>query len=57
MSWGFVKTILIGVVDVLKQAVCLDPAYMPATARPGEVGLMTSPGSYEGLHGIAKQKG
>ncbi|KAI0705794.1 alpha/beta-hydrolase [Cerioporus squamosus] len=57
MSWGFVKTVMKGVLDVLKQAVGLGPVYMPAAARPGGVGLMTTPGSYEGLFGIAGQEG
>ncbi|RPD61201.1 alpha/beta-hydrolase [Lentinus tigrinus ALCF2SS1-7] len=57
MSWGFAKTVLKGVADVLKQAAGLGPVYMPAAAQPGGVGLMTAPGSYEGLFGIVKQEG
>lgn len=51
---GFVKSVFRAVLDVLQQAVGLSPKYMPAVARPGEVGLMTAPGNYEGMMGIVK---
>lgn len=57
ITWGFIKTILAGVQDVLRQAFGLKPKYMPATARPGEVGLMTAPGSVEGMSNIVREEG
>ncbi|KAI0749386.1 alpha/beta-hydrolase [Daedaleopsis nitida] len=57
ISWGFIKTILRGIQDVLRQAVGLGPKYMPAIAHPGEVGLMTAPGTVEGLLGIVQVEG
>ena len=54
---GFVKTVFAAVLDVVRQAVGLSPKYMPAVARPGEVGLMTNPGNYEGMMGIVQIKG
>ncbi|RDX57430.1 alpha/beta-hydrolase [Lentinus brumalis] len=57
LSLGFVKTFMKGVLDILYQAVGLGPLYMPAVAHPGGVGLMTTPGSYEGMFGILTQEG
>ncbi|PIL35651.1 hypothetical protein GSI_02381 [Ganoderma sinense ZZ0214-1] len=56
LSMGFVKTVLAAVSDVIRQAVGLSPKYMPAVAHPGEVGLMTTPGSYNGMMGIVKNE-
>ncbi len=54
VSLGFVKIVFAAVLDVVRQAVGLGPKYMPAVARPGEVGLMTAPGNYEGMMGIVQ---
>ncbi|KAI0710217.1 alpha/beta-hydrolase [Earliella scabrosa] len=57
LSWGFTKTILTAIQDVLRQAVGLSPKYMPAIAHPGEVGLMTTPGAVTGLLSIVREEG
>ena len=54
LSWAFVKTFLNGVVDVLRQAVGLYPKYIPAVAHPGEVGMLSTPGSKQGMLSLAQ---
>ncbi|KAI8980120.1 alpha/beta-hydrolase [Trametes punicea] len=56
LSWSVVKTILKGVQDVLRQAVGLYPTYIPAVAHPGEVGILTMPGSKQGMLRIVKEE-
>ncbi|KAI1797198.1 alpha/beta-hydrolase [Ganoderma leucocontextum] len=53
-NMGFVKSVFAAILDVVRQAVGLGPKYIPAVAHPGEVGLMTAPGHYEGMYGIVK---
>ena len=53
-SWAIVKTFLNGVVDVLRQAVGLYPKYIPAVAHPGEVGMLSTPGSKQGMLSLAQ---
>ena len=53
----FLRTLLRGVQDVLWQTLGLHPVYMPAVARPGEVGLLTAPGSVEGMSSLVKEEG
>ena len=57
LSKGFIKTILRGVQDVLRQALGMSPVYMPAVAQSGEVGLLTAPGSVDGMNSIFKEEG
>ncbi|KAI0775280.1 alpha/beta-hydrolase [Trametes elegans] len=54
--WPFIKLVLRGVEDVLRQTVGMYPKYIPAVAETGEVGLLTSPGSTQGMLGIVKDK-
>ncbi|TBU33540.1 alpha/beta-hydrolase [Dichomitus squalens] len=54
ISTAFIKTMFAAISDLLKQAIGLSPRYMPAVARPGEVGLMTWADNYEGMFGIVK---
>ena len=35
----------------------MSPAYVPAIAHPGEVGLLTAPGSVEGMNSLVKEEG
>ncbi|KAL7279139.1 hypothetical protein ACG7TL_006979 [Trametes sanguinea] len=52
ISWTFIKTILRGIQDVLRQAVGLHPTYIPAVAYPGQVGMLTKPGCVQGVQRI-----
>ncbi|KAI9057307.1 alpha/beta-hydrolase [Trametes sanguinea] len=49
LSWAFIKTILRGVQDVLRQAFGLYPTYIPAFAHPGQVGMMNAPGCVQSV--------
>ncbi|KAI0359948.1 alpha/beta-hydrolase [Trametes cingulata] len=49
LSWTLVKMIWKGVQDVLRQAVGLYPAYIPAVAHPGEVAYISVPGAERGV--------
>lgn len=53
---GFVKSVFAAILDVVRQAVGLSPKYMPAVAPPGQAGLMTKPGNYEGMMGIVQNE-
>ncbi|EMD31306.1 hypothetical protein CERSUDRAFT_100500 [Gelatoporia subvermispora B] len=50
LSFVMLKTFAYALVDALRQAVSLSPLYIPATSAPGTVGVLTAPGSVEGMH-------
>ncbi|TFK50173.1 alpha/beta-hydrolase [Heliocybe sulcata] len=54
ISMGLVKTVALAVYDLIRQAFGASPVYIPAAAPPGEMGIMTTPGSVEGLFAITK---
>ncbi|KAI0649203.1 alpha/beta-hydrolase [Trametes meyenii] len=56
LSWTTVKILWKGIKDVLRQALGLYPTYIPAAAHPGEVGLLNTPGSKQGLAGLASDQ-
>ncbi|PAV16166.1 hypothetical protein PNOK_0778600 [Pyrrhoderma noxium] len=45
-----------GLLDLLRQAVGRSPLYIPACAKPGELGGMTTPESYEGINRLVDDK-
>ncbi|KAI0671657.1 alpha/beta-hydrolase [Trametes maxima] len=53
LSWITFRILWKGVKDLLRQALGLYPTYIPAVAHPGEVGLLNTAGSKQGLIGIA----
>ncbi|KAJ3478609.1 hypothetical protein NLI96_g9636 [Meripilus lineatus] len=52
----FLKTLGYAILDMLKQTIGLSPVYIPATALPGEVGILTPPGSKSGMASIVKEQ-
>ena len=57
LTKGFVKAVFAAIYDVLRQAIGLSPKYIPGVARPGEVGLLTTSESYDGMFSIVKGEG
>ncbi|KAH9945399.1 alpha/beta-hydrolase [Epithele typhae] len=50
LTKALLKTVLAGIHDILRQTFGMTPRYMPAVAQPGQVGLLTAPGSVEGMN-------
>ncbi|KAK7690968.1 hypothetical protein QCA50_006071 [Cerrena zonata] len=50
---GALKTYGYAILDLLKQALGLSPVYIPVTAEPGQVGILTSPGTVSGMSHLA----
>jgi hypothetical protein len=42
--------------DLIKQAIGLQPFYIPAATDPGKIGALAFPGSEEGLRAVCKNK-
>jgi hypothetical protein len=49
--------VLLGIGDALKQLIGLSPIYVKATAKPGEVGILTAPGAESGIHSFVANAG
>ncbi|KAF7311913.1 Hydrolase-4 domain-containing protein [Mycena indigotica] len=48
-GWTYLMTVAFMLLDLLKQALGLPPAYIPAVAKPGAVGALTSEGTVTGM--------
>ncbi|KAI0076202.1 hypothetical protein K474DRAFT_1663328 [Panus rudis PR-1116 ss-1] len=57
LTLSAIKTLGWAVLDILKQAIGLSPIFIPAVAENGTVGVLTSPGTFEGAYALVENDG
>ncbi|KAL6298647.1 alpha/beta-hydrolase [Sparassis latifolia] len=54
LNYGFIMTSVYAILDRVKQMVGLAPIYIPGCAKPGKIGGLTTPGTYEDMHKLVR---